>query len=135
LRLIGALALLTGAILLPLFFRQWMIGGNAYYLAFIQQPDAFAGQSVELCFSEVIATDPPVIEEFDSPFELQTSETLRAGEWVSVRGIYENGVIRPTVLIRHRGFSDVSLSLIAAVVFVFLVFDWKWLRAFARQRD
>lgn len=134
-RLLGALALLIGAVLLPLFFRQWMIDSNAYYLGFIKQPEAFAGQSVELCFSEVIATDPPIIEEFDSPFELRTSETFRTGEWVSVRGIYENGVIRPAVLIRHRGFSDVSLSLIAAVVFVILIFDWKWLRAFTRRPD
>jgi len=135
LRLLGAVALLLMAILLPLFFRQWMIDSNAYYLGFIKQPDTFAGQSVELCFSEVIATDPPVIEEFDLPFELRTSETFRIGEWVSVRGVYENGVITPAVLIRHRGFSDVSLSLIAAAVFVVLIFDSEWLRAFTRQLD
>lgn len=134
-RLLGALVLLIVAVLLPLFFRQWMIEGNAYYLGFIRQPDAFAGQRVELCFSEVIATDPPIIEEFDSSFELHTAETLRTGEWVSVQGIYENGVIRPTILIQHRGFSDVSLSLIAAVVFIFLIFDGNGLRAVTRRRE
>ena len=115
--------LLAAALVVPLFFRQWMIDRNAYYLGFVTNPVAFAGQMVELCYSEVVATQPVTIEEFDTPFLLETLPTLAAGEWVSVRGVYQNGVIQPETLVQHRGFSDVSLSLIAAVAFIFLVID------------
>lgn len=121
-RLLGAAALLIVAFVLPLFFRAWMIERNAYYLGFVTNPVAFEGQSVELCFSEVIATEPLTIEEFDTPFILQAPATFTTGEWVSVRGIYQDGTIWPTTLIRHHGFSDVTLSLIAVVAFGFLMF-------------
>jgi hypothetical protein len=121
-RLLGATALLIVALTLPLFFRTWMVERNAYYLGFVTTPAAFEGQRVELCFSEVIATEPLTIEEFDTPFTLQTLATFTIGEWVSVRGIYRDGVIWPTILIRHQGFSDVTLSLIAGVAFGFLMF-------------
>ncbi|RMG90948.1 MAG: hypothetical protein D6706_18710, partial [Chloroflexi bacterium] len=75
-RLAGGLALLLAALLIPLFWRQWMVERNAYYLGFMARPAAFEGQNVELCFSEVIATNPPTIEEFDASFTLQTSEPL-----------------------------------------------------------
>ena len=100
-----------------------MIERNAYYLGFITSPAAFEGQRVELCFSEVIATEPLTIEEFDTPFILQTPATFTPGEWVSVRGIYQDSAIWPTTLIRHQGFSDVTLSLIAGVAFGFLMFS------------
>ncbi len=120
-RLIRAAGLLIITLIIPLFFQQWMINQNAYYLALISQPAAFTGQVVELCFSEVIALEPVTVEEFDTPFELVTTETLRPGEWITVRGIYQDGQIQPTILIRHRAFSDVLLSLIAAVAFIFLM--------------
>ena len=126
-RVISAVALVMVTLTLPLFFRQWMIERNAYYLGFVTHPAAFEGKSVELCFSEVIAANPPTIEEFDAPFVLRTSTPLTIGEWVSVRGIYETGAIRPTTLIRHRGFADVSLSLVAAAIFGLLMVDkWNW---------
>jgi hypothetical protein len=110
-----------------------MIDRNAYYLGFVARPQAFEGQSVELCFSEVIATKPLTIEEFDTPFVLDTETTFATGDWISVRGIYQNGAIHPTTLVRHQGFSDVSLSLMAGVAFVILVFDFRWLkRVFGR---
>jgi hypothetical protein len=124
-RLLSATALLIVALTLPLFFREWMIERNAYYLGLVTNPAAFEGQSVELCFSEVIATEPLTIEEFDTPFVLQTPAAFTIGEWVSVRGIYQDGAIRPTTLIRHHGFSDVSLSLVAIVAFGFLMFDFR----------
>jgi hypothetical protein len=130
-RVLGALALVVITVILPLFFRTWMIERNAYYLGFVTNPAAFEGQSVELCFSEIVATSPPTIEEFDTQFILQTPTTIIQGEWVSVRGIYQNGVIRPTTLVHHQGFSDVTLSLIAAVVFVVLLFDVRYLELFA----
>jgi hypothetical protein len=117
----SAAVLVMVTLTLPLFFRQWMIERNAYYLGFVTHPAAFEGQSVELCFSEVIAANPPTIEEFDAPFVLRTSAPLTVGEWISVRGIYEHGAIRPTTLIHHRGFADVNLSLVAAVVFAVLM--------------
>jgi hypothetical protein len=122
-RVLGAAALLVVALLLPLFFRQTMIERNAYYLAFAANPTAFEGQSVELCFSEVIGENPVVIEEFDVSFPLDTAEPLQRGEWVSVRGLYQQGMIHPTRLVRHRGFTDVGLSLVAAGAFVLLIFD------------
>ncbi|MBN1219452.1 MAG: metal-dependent hydrolase [Anaerolineae bacterium] len=127
-RVLAAVFLLGVALVMPLCFRGWMIEQNAYYLGFVANPSAFEGQSVELCFSEVIAAAPVTIEEFDTPFVLQTSEAFTPGEWVSVAGIYQDGVIQPTVLIRHRGFSDVVLSVIAAVVFVLLVVDGRILK-------
>ncbi len=124
-RLLGAIILVFAAIIIPLLFRQQMIDRNAYYLDFVTNPAAFEGRVVELCFSEVIATVPPTIEEFDVPFVLQTPATFTQGEWLSVRGVFQNGSIRPALLVRHRAFSDVGLSLVAAVLFAFLMFDWK----------
>lgn len=122
-RLFGAAILFLVAVVLPLFFRQWMIERNAYYLGLVVNPEAYEGQSVELCFSEVIAGQPPTIEEFDTPFVLQTSSSLTQGEWVSVRGVYHQGLIKPVALIRHRGFSDVGLSAIAAIALGLLLID------------
>jgi len=132
-RLFGAAILLLAAVILPLFFRQWMIDHNAYYLGFVANPEAFEGQTVEFCFSEIIASQPPTIEEFDTPFVLQTSSSLTQGEWVSVRGVYQQGSIEPTVLIHHRGFSDVGLSLIATVVFGFLMIDGQQMKYILTQ--
>lgn len=122
-RILSAVALLAVALVLPFFFRQWMIQQNAYYLGFVTNPKMFEGQEVELCFSEVIASQPAIIEEFDVSFRLHTSASLTKGEWISVRGIYKNGQIEPAVLIHHSEFSDVSLSLIAALVFGVLLVD------------
>ena len=114
------------------FDNEFFVSGNsnqgidAYFLGFVADPAAFEGKSVELCFSEIVATDPAVlIEEFDTSFELETSDEFSVGEWVSVRGVYQAEKIYPTTLIRHRGFSDVGLSLIAALVFVVLMIDMK----------
>ncbi len=122
-RLLGASGLVIIALLTPLLFQTWMIEQNAYYLGFVTHPASFQGQTVELCFSEVIETDPPTIEEFDLPFVLQTDQGFTLGEWVSVRGVYQDDVIQPTALIRHRSFSDLVLSLVAAVTLLFLLFD------------
>jgi len=122
-RLAAAAMLLLVAFTIPLFFRQWMIDQNAYYLGFVTNPDAFAGQTVELCFSEVIQSQPPTVEEFDRAFVLQTSRPFEPGEWVSLRGVYQNGEIVPAMLVRHRGFSDVGLSLIAALALAVLLID------------
>lgn len=120
-RLVGAISLLIVAAVLPLFFQQRMIDQNAYDLGFVTQPLAFEGQSVELCFSEIIATEPVTIEEFDVAFAIQTSEHFVKGDWLSIRGVYQDGHILPTTIVRHRGFSDVTLSLIAACAFGWLM--------------
>jgi len=131
-RVIGAAALLAAMLIIPLFFRTWMVGQNAYFLGLVTNPTAFEGQTVELCFSEVVNTNPLTIEEFDTSFVMQTSSTYDLGEWVSVRGIYQNNAIWPTTLIRHQGFSDVALSLVAAVVFIVLVFDRRHIKNLRR---
>ena len=129
-RVIGAVGLLAATLIIPLFFRTWMIEQNAYFLGFVTNPAAFEGQTVELCFSEVVNTNPLTIEEFDTSFVVQAPPTYDLGEWVSVRGIYQDNAIWPTTLIRHQGFSDVTLSLVAAIVFIVLVFDRRYLRVF-----
>jgi len=131
-RVIEAATLLAAMLIIPLFFRTWMIEQNAYFLGVVTNPAAFEGQTVELCFSEVVKTDPLTIEEFDTPFVMQTSSSYELGEWVSVRGIYQDNAIWPATLIRHQGFSDVTLSLVAAVVFVVLLFDRRYLKVFRR---
>jgi len=127
-RLAAASLLLVAALVVPLFFRQWMIKQNAYYLGVVANPSAYEGQPIELCFSEVIATQPLTIEEFDTPFGLQSSQPLSLGSWVSVRGVYQNGAVRPTTLVRHQGFSDVGLSLAAAIAFGVLMIDARHLK-------
>jgi len=127
-RVIGATGLLTVMLIIPLFSRSWMVEQNAYFLGFVTNPTAFEGQTVELCFSEVVNTHPLTIEEFDTSFVVQAPPAYDLGEWVSVRGIYQDNAIWPTTLIRHRGFSDVTLSLVAAVAFVLLVFDVRYLK-------
>lgn len=121
-RLLAAMALVAVAGLLPLLFRQHMIDSNAYYLDFVTRPAAFEGQQVELCFSEVVAAEPPTVEEFDRSFVLQLDPAPLVGDWVSLRGIYQHGVIRPSLLVRHQGFSDITLSVLAAITFIFLLF-------------
>jgi hypothetical protein len=123
-RMLGAGLCMLIAVLLPLFFGQWMIERNAYYLGFATNPAIFEGREVEFCFSEVIATQPPTIEEFDRAFILpQDSANFTLGEWVSVRGVYREGMIWPSLLVHHRSFSDVVVSLVAAVAFVVLMID------------
>jgi len=131
-RVIGATALVAVMLIIPLFFRTWMVGQNAYFLGFVTNPTAFEGQTVELCFSEVVNTNPLTIEEFDTSFVVQTSSTYDLGEWISVRGIYQNNAIWPTTLIRHQGFSDVTLSLVAAIAFVAVVLDRRYLKNLRR---
>ncbi|MCB0153701.1 MAG: metal-dependent hydrolase [Anaerolineae bacterium] len=131
-RLGGAVALGLIACLLPLFFQGWMIERNAYYLGFVTDPAAYEGQSVELCFSEVISTSPLTIEEFDRPFVLEDTRSLNQGDWLSVRGVYRQGMIQPTALVVHRSFSDLTVSLVAVVAFTFLLIDLETIRRLAR---
>jgi hypothetical protein len=132
-RIIGAVVLLATTLSIPLFSQTWMVQQNAYFLGFVTNPAAFEGQKVELCFSEVVNTNPLTIEEFDKPFVVQSPPIFTRGEWISVRGIYRDNAIRPTMVVRHRGFSDVTLSLAAAFVFGWMVFDKRYLNVFRRH--
>lgn len=119
-RLVGAGGLLLIASIIPLFFGQWMIERNAYYLGFVTNPTE--GQPVAFCFSEVVETAPLTIEEFDRSFALDASADLSEGDWVSLRGVYQGGRIEPNILIQHAGFSDIPLSLVAGLVIGLLFF-------------
>lgn len=112
----AAAALIGLALLLPLPFAGRMVRANAYYLGFVTHPAAFEGQPVELCYSEVISAEPVIIEEFDRRFELAPGPALAPGEWVSLRGLYRAGLIEPEMIVRHPGFADVTVSLVAAVM-------------------
>lgn len=133
-RLAAAAALTGVALLLPLPFAGRMVEANAYYLGFVSDPAAFEGRRVELCYSQVISAEPAVVEEFDRQFELAAGLPLAPGEWVSVRGLYRAGVIEPEVIVRHRGFADVTVSLAAAVMLGLILWRGHYSRIFASQR-
>jgi hypothetical protein len=121
----GAL-LVALALVIPLFTREWLVERDAYYLGFFADPPAWEGASVELCFSEIIAADPLIVEEFDTrlPLALDALSSngpgLAVGDWVSLRGVYRAGAIHPTLIVHHQKSSDVLLSALALAAFVIL---------------
>lgn len=123
-RWLGATFLLGLALALPLLWQRWLIEANAYSLGLVINPAAFEGQAVELCYSQVIATDPLTVEEFDRPFVVATSQAFNGGEWLSLRGTIHKGVIQPSLLLQQRGFADLIVSLVAAGSFLILLVDW-----------
>lgn len=119
-----ALPLVALAVALPLFTRGTLVAQNVHFLAFLTDPAAWQGQSVELCFSEVISTSPLTVEEFGRRFEVVTKQGLNLGERISMRGVYRDGKIYPTRLYVHRGFSEAWLSLAGLAVLLVI-----WLRS------
>jgi len=128
-RLYLSVALLAaGALALPWLTRQALVERNAYYLAFFADPTAWQGATVELCFSEIVAADPPIVEEFDARLPIAAGpegwpgdgRPLAVGDWVSLRGVYRDGALHPTLLVRHQKSSDLLLSALAGVVLVLL---------------
>jgi len=122
--------LVVSAAAIPLLTRGWLVERNAYHLAFFANPRAWEGSQVELCFSEIVSTHPLVVEEFDTRLRLATDEALAAGDWVSLRGVYREGAIHPTLIVRHQKSSDVVLSALAGMAFVVL-----WLPPLATLRQ
>ncbi len=127
--------LLIGAILLiPWFTREWVVARNAYQLGFFADPQAWEGRSVNLCFSEIVSTDPITVEEFDTRLVLApdgavaAERPLAVGEWVSLHGVYRDGAIHPTLIVRHSKTSDVLLSGLAGFAFVLL-----WMPAYGSR--
>ncbi len=127
-RCLGAALLVAGAVALPWLTRQALIGRNAYYLAVFSNPSAWQGATVELCFSEIVAADPPVVEEFDARLPIAAGpegwsgdgRPLAVGDWVSVRGVYRDEALHPTLLVRHQKSSDLLLSALAGAILVLL---------------
>jgi hypothetical protein len=127
-RCLGAALLVAGALILPWLTRQTLIERNAYYLAFFTDPPAWQGATVELCFSEIVAADPPVVEEFDARLPIVAGpegwsgdeRPLAVGDWVSLRGVYRDGALHPTLLVHHQKSSDLLLSALAGAIFVLL---------------
>ena len=123
-----AALLAAGALALPWLTRQALVERNAYYLAFFADPPAWQGATVELCFSEIVAADPPVVEEFDARLPIAAGpegwpgdgRPLAVGDWVSVRGVYRDGALHPTLLVHHQESSDLLLSALAGVILVLL---------------
>jgi hypothetical protein len=120
--------LVAGALALPWLTRQALVERNAYYLAFFADPAAWQGATVELCFSEIVAADPPVVEEFDARLPIAAGpegwpgdeRPLAVGDWVSLRGVYRDGALHPTLLVHHQKSSDLLLSVLGGVIFVLL---------------
>jgi hypothetical protein len=127
-RYLGAALMVAGALGLPWLTRQALVERNAYYLAFFADPPAWQGVTVELCFSEIVAADPPVVEEFDARLPIAAGpqgwpgdeRPLAVGDWVSLRGIYRDGALHPTLLVHHQKSSDLLLSVLAGAIFVVL---------------
>jgi hypothetical protein len=127
-RALCAALLAAGALALPWLTRQALVERNAYYLAFFADPPAWQGATVELCFSEIVAADPPVVEEFDTRLPIAAGpegwpgdeRPLAVGDWVSLRGVYRDGALHPTLLVHHQKSSDLLLSALAGAIFVLL---------------
>lgn len=122
------------ALAIPLFTRDWLVERDAYHLRFFADPPAWEGATVELCFSEIVAADPLMVEEFDTRLPLAMDASpwneggLAVGDWVSLRGIYRNGAIHPTLIVHHSKTGDVWLSALAGVAFLLL-----WLPPYGSQ--
>jgi hypothetical protein len=118
--------LVAAAVAIPLFTREWVVERNAYHLGFFADPPAWEGTVVQLCFSEIVSVDPPVVEEFDTRLHLVFDEVpaldtnLTKGDWVSLRGVYRQGAIHPNLIVRHSKTSDLWLSALAGLAFVVL---------------
>jgi hypothetical protein len=118
--------LVATAIVIPLLTRDWLMERNAYHLAFFADPPAWEGATVEFCFSEIVAANPLIVEEFDTRLRLATDEPLTVGDWVSLHGIYRDGAIHPTLIVHHQKSSDVLLSALAGVAFALLWLPRGW---------
>jgi hypothetical protein len=134
-RCLCAALMAAGALVLPWLTRQALVERNAYYLAFFADPSAWQGATVELCFSEIVAADPPVVEEFDARLPIAAcpqgwpgdGRPLAAGDWVSLRGVYRDGALHPTLLVHHQKSSDLLLSALAGAICVLLWLPpWRW---------
>jgi hypothetical protein len=118
--------LVVAAMAIPLFTREWVVARNAYHLGFFADPPAWEGKVVQLCFSEIVSADPPVVEEFDTRLRLVFDEmpaidaNLTTGDWVSLRGVYRQGAVHPNLMVRHSKTSDLWLSALAGLAFVVL---------------
>ena len=72
--------------------------------------------------------DPPVVEEFDARLPIAASpqgwpgdeRPLKVGDWISLRGVYRDGTLHPTLLVHHQKSSDLLLSALAGAIFVLL---------------
>ena len=115
-KLCYTVSLLALAALIPYMTRQTIVDQNVHALAFLQNPSAWQGRRVDLCFTEVVSAAPVKIKEFERHFELVT-DGLVPGDRVSVRGLYRNGKIYPDRLHVHRGFSEAWLSLAGLAAF------------------
>jgi hypothetical protein len=121
-----SMLLVAAAMVIPLLTRGWLVERNAYHLAFFADPPAWEEAAVELCFSEIVAANPLIVEEFDTRLRLATDEPLAVGDWVSLRGVYRDGAIHPTLIVHHQKSSDVLLSALAGGAFVLLWLPRGW---------
>jgi membrane-bound metal-dependent hydrolase YbcI (DUF457 family) len=122
------------AVLLPLSTRRMLVNENVHSLAFLADPARWEGQTVDLCFSEVIGISPLSIKELGREFKLANTEGLRVGDQVSVRGTYRDRTIYPTRLYNHHGFSDAWISLIGLVALLAILIPAKTNRGFVQQK-
>jgi hypothetical protein len=128
--------LIALALTIPFFTRGWVVASNAYHLGFFADPAAWEGQTVELCFSEIVSAEPLTVEEFDTRLPLALDSMAWAGpapvvdDWVSLRGVYRDGAIHPTLIVHHRKSADLWLSALAGLAFVAL-----WLPPYRRSPD
>lgn len=119
--LLWAVALMVLTALVPLTTPQILVDKNVHALGFLANPASWQDRPVDLCFSEVIEVTPAIIRELGKDFELANAQGLRLGEQISVRGLYRDGKIYPSVLYNHQGFSDAWISLAGVVALLALL--------------
>ena len=118
-----ALPLVLLVVVLPWFTRGLLVANNIHYLDFFTQPTEWENQQVEFCFSEVVSSNPVVVEEMGQRFQVVTAERLEKGEWISMRGVYRGGKVYPTMILEHKGFFEIWISLAGLVAFVTIWFN------------
>lgn len=104
----------------PLLTAKSMVDQNIEYLNFSRYPDKWQNKEVGLNFSEVISGNPLTIIERGVKIEVVTDEKFKKGDFISVKGIYENGKIHPDKLYKHRGLLKLWLSFPALILIIIL---------------
>ena len=64
-----------------------------------------------------------VVEEMGRRFQVVTAQSLEKGDWISIRGVYREGRVYPTMIREHKGFFESWISLVDPAAFVIIWFS------------
>ncbi len=116
---LGVAALLAAFILLfPIATRQELVRHNVFSLDFITNPEGWENRVVNLDRDEIVSDSPLLIQSVNGRrFELVGGDGLKAGDSVSLRGIYRGGKIHIQSIHRHRELLRSACSYLGLVFF------------------